>query len=56
LQTGEPLAWVHAADAASAQHAVARLQAAFVLESEASAAQSWQATPMVLETIASSTA
>jgi thymidine phosphorylase len=47
---------VHAADAASAQHAVARLQAAFVLESEASAAQSWQATPMVLETIASSTA
>lgn len=56
LQTGEPLAWVHAADAASAQHAVARLQAAFVLESEASAAQSWHATPMVLETIASSTA
>jgi thymidine phosphorylase len=54
LQKGEPMAWVHAADTASAQRAVAQLQTVFVLDSEASAAQPWHTTPTVLETIASS--
>jgi thymidine phosphorylase len=53
MQKGEPMAWVHANDAASAQRAVAQLQAAFALDSEASAAQPWHTTPTVLETIAS---
>jgi thymidine phosphorylase len=54
LQKGEPMAWVHAADTAGAQRAVAQLQAAFVLDSEASGAQTWHAAPTVLETITSS--
>jgi thymidine phosphorylase len=48
VQTGEPLALVHAADAASAGRAVVQLQAAFTLSEETEGTQSWHAEPTVL--------
>jgi thymidine phosphorylase len=53
LKEGEPIAFVHAADTASAQRAVAQLQAAFAISDDTSGTQPWQATPTVLQTIAS---
>jgi thymidine phosphorylase len=55
LLAGEPLAWVHAADAASAARAVAQLQAACGITS-LDGAHPWQATPCVLGTVASADA
>ena len=52
LQLGEPIAFVHAADTASAQRAVTQLQGAFILSDDTSV-QPWQTTPTVLETISS---
>jgi thymidine phosphorylase len=48
LDAGEPLAFVHAADRASAEVAAARLQAACSLTP---AEQPWQATPLVMSKI-----
>jgi thymidine phosphorylase len=50
LQAGEPIAFVHATDAASAERAVFRLQAAFTLSEETTGAPLWQPTPTVLST------
>jgi thymidine phosphorylase len=52
LQKGEPMAWVHAADAQSAQSAVAQLQQAFTVVDDGSSTSTWQTTPTVIETIA----
>lgn len=48
LAAGEPLAWVHAADQASAERAVAQVQAACTLHEDATV---WQATPSVISRI-----
>ena len=48
LATGEPIAWVHATDTASAARAVAQVQAACTLSEETGGAQSWHAAPTVL--------
>lgn len=45
LGTGEPMAWVHAPDQASAAHAVARLQGICILQDTALA---WEAPPSVV--------
>lgn len=49
---GEPLAFIHAADQASAQRAVAQVQAAVHI---ADAGTPWQAEPCVMATVAGST-
>jgi len=54
LQRGEPMAFVHAANLASAERAVAQLQTAFTLSDDNDGAQVWRAAPTVLETISSS--
>ena len=56
LMKGEPMAFVHAADNASAQRAVALLQAAFTLGDDPDGVEHWQATPTVMETIAATCA
>ena len=50
---GEPIAWVHAPDQASAAHAVARLQALCALQNEALA---WHAPPSVVARVKHGTA
>jgi thymidine phosphorylase len=50
LQLGEPIAFVHATDSASAQRAVIRLQTSFTLSEEPVGAPLWQPTPTVLST------
>ncbi len=47
LQAGEPLAWLHAADGASAERAAAQVRSACTLTQDASA---WHATPCVIAT------
>jgi len=55
VAAGEPLAWVHASDAASGARAVAQLQAACTI-TDLENAHPWQATPCVLDTVASGNA
>lgn len=53
LAAGEPIAWVHAADAASAARAVAQVQAACTLADDDGSV--WNDTPCVLDTVATVT-
>jgi thymidine phosphorylase len=50
LTTGEPVAWVHAADAAGAARAVAQVQAACTWGDETDTA--WIDAPSVMDTVA----
>ncbi len=49
---GEPLAFVHAADLASAERAVAQLQAACTISEDHAGHPAWRATPEVLGYVA----
>ncbi|MBI2750578.1 MAG: thymidine phosphorylase [Burkholderiales bacterium] len=53
LAAAEPIAWVHAADTASAAHAVAQLQAACTLVDEDGT--HWADTPCVVDSVAATT-
>ena len=50
LSAGEPIAWVHAADQASAIRAVAQVQTACTIR-DWDSSQPWQSTPCVMDTI-----
>jgi thymidine phosphorylase len=52
LATGEPLAFVHAADRAGAERAIAQLQAACTITDSSEGSVAWQAAPCVLGTLA----